>query len=74
MKNNVWALFGLIIGSALLSLEGFLLRLIQMLDKTTGCWHSNVWVYAKEPILLISLTITICIIVVSVVAFFNKPK
>ena len=74
MKYKTMAIFGLIIGFAFFSIEGFLLRLIQMIEKTTGSWYGNILEYAKEPIIMISLIITICIIILSAIGIFYKKK
>lgn len=64
----------MILGSAVLSMELFGLRLLQMLEKTTGSWYSSVWAYAQEPIILLSLGITVCIILISAVSLIYKTE
>lgn len=74
MELRFLGIFGLILGLSILSLEGFLLRTIQMMDETTGSWFSDITVYAKEPILCISILITVFVVIWSIVCIFLSRK
>lgn len=70
MKNKVVALMGIIFGGLFLSLEVYLLKLVQIIDKSTGSWFENAWEYANEPTCKIALLITVAVIIFSFYLFF----
>lgn len=75
MRLRFLGIFGLILGLLVLSLEGFLLRLIQVIDQTTGSWSPNIMAYAMEPIPCISILITVIVVICSICCiYFSYEK
>lgn len=72
MNNKVVALLGIIFGGLFLSFELYLLKLVQIIDKSTGSWFENVWEYAKMSPCKIALLITVAVIVFSFYIFFTS--
>ena len=73
------ALQGMIFGSLFLSLELYLLKLVQFSDKVTGSWYENIWVYGRQFPCNAALLITVAVILFSAVIFFtgknsSKPE
>lgn len=74
MNLRFLGIFGLIFGLLVLSLEGFLLRLIQVIDQLAGSWYPNIIMYAKEPILCISILITVIVVICSICCIYDSCK
>lgn len=75
MKSRFLGIFGLILGLLVLSLEGFLLRLIQVIDQLAGSWYPNILRYAMEPIPCISILITVIVVICSICCiYFSYEK
>lgn len=55
----------LCIGIFVLCLELYMVKLIQTMEKVSGSFHTSVWKYFEEPILLIPFIITSLVIVYS---------
>jgi len=72
MKNKQVALIGIIFGGLFLSLELFMLILVQLIDRSTGEWFENVWEYAKMFPCNVALIITIAVIAFSFYVFFTN--
>lgn len=73
MKKLV-GLIGMLFGGCCLSLEIFMLMVIQRLDKMAGSWYTNLWAYAEETPCLIAFAITAAVIVVSAILFIRKES
>lgn len=57
----------LCIGIFVLCLELYMVKLVQMMERLTRIeWHTNVWNYLKEPILLVPFIATILVIIYSI--------
>ena len=63
-------ILGMIISVSILSLECFLLRMVQALEQTSGSWYYNVAEYAKEPIILLSFALVIGVLIYSIICIF----
>ncbi len=74
MELRFLGIFGLIFGLLVLSLEGFLLRMIQVVDQTTGSWYPNILRYAMEPIPCISILITVIVVIGSIGCIYYSCK
>ena len=74
MTIRFCGLIGFFIGISLLSLELILLKSIQILEKISGSWYSNIIDYIKEPTILLSFVLTGCIIISSVIVIFYGYK
>ena len=62
-------------GTLVLSLELYGLKLIQIIDKSTGTsFWPHAWLYLKEAPIPIAVMITVCIIIAGVVMMFTKDK
>lgn len=72
MKNKMIALIGIIFGGLFLSLELYMLILVQFIDKSTGRWFEDIWEYAKMPPCSIALLITVAVIAFSFYIFFTS--
>ncbi len=77
MKEKINGVYILCIGILVLSLELYMVKLIQSMDKVTGSWHGNIWIYFKEPIIFIPFMATICVIIYSIyiiikTSFYSK--
>lgn len=64
-------LLGIILGGLCLSLEIYLLRLLQGLDKAAGSWYTDAWTYAGEGPCLAALILTAIIIIFSAILFIT---
>ncbi len=64
MKKSV-GLIGMIGGGLCLSLEIYMLRVLQGLEKAAGSWHTNAWRYAESGPCLAALILTALIIIAS---------
>lgn len=63
MNGRGMGLLGLMLSALTLSLELSLLKLIQMLERTTGSWHENIWVYVKAFPMNLALALTLAVMV-----------
>lgn len=70
MKKSV-GLLGMILGGLCLALEVYMLGLVQGLDKASGSWHTDPWLYAWESPYLVAFILTAGIIVFSAAVFFK---
>lgn len=68
MKKSI-GLMGMIGGGLCLSLEIYLLRVLQGLDKAAGSWFHNAWDYAKSGPCFVALALTVCILIASAAIF-----
>lgn len=74
MKKNI-ALLGIIFGGFFFSLELYLLKILQLLEKTTGSWFENILEYAKSfPVNLSFLLTGFIILFCFGLFFFGKNK
>lgn len=55
----------LCIGIFALCLELYMIKLIQTMEKVSGSFHTSVWAYFEEPIILVPFIITALVIVYS---------
>ena len=55
MKNKFFASLLLCASLLVLSLELYLLKLIQSADKICGEYYENIWYYLKDPFLVIPI-------------------
>lgn len=67
-------LIGIIASGLLLSLEIYMLKIIQSLEMVHGSWRTNVWGYLCETPCAVGFGITICILIFSIIAFCQKEK
>ena len=76
MKKRSIALICIVLGSLFLSIELFLLKVVQLLDRSaTGSWHENAMLYAIEFPCNIAFAITISVIIFSCAALLvSKHK
>lgn len=74
VKRKVVGLLGIIFGGLTLSLELFLLRVIQGLEMVSGSWSPNVWNYAKQSPCIWALLLTVGIIISSLIVFFTAKE
>ena len=74
VKRKVVGLLGIIFGGLTLSLELFLLRVIQGLERTAGSWFQDVWVYAKQPPCIWALLLTAGILIFSLILIFDTKE
>lgn len=74
MKQKAVGLTGIIFGMLFLSLELYMLKIIQLLEKAAGNWYDNVWKYASQCPANIAITITVCVIIFSAVIFVTAKK
>ena len=65
-------LIGIIMSSLLLSLEIYMLKIIQSLEMAKGSWRTSAWGYLSEPTCAVGFGITICILVGSIILFCRK--
>lgn len=70
MKKKAIGLLGMIFGGLFLSLELYMLKIIQVIEKSSGSWFSDVWVYAGEFPANAALLVTLVVILVSTAVFF----
>ncbi len=68
MKKSV-GLMGMIGGGLCLSLEIYMLRVLQGLDKAAGSWLNSAWRYAGSGPCLAALILTVLIIIASSAIF-----
>lgn len=74
VKRKTVGLLGIIFGGLTLSLELFLLRVIQGLEMVKGSWSPNVWNYAKQSPCIWALLLTVAILILSLVLIFDKKE
>lgn len=74
MKRKSVGLLGIIFGGLTLSLELFLLRMIQGMDMVRGQWWEDVWVYAGQFPCNWALLLTAGILIFSLVLIFDKKE
>lgn len=74
MKRKTVGLLGIIFGGLTLSLELFLLRMIQGMDMVRGQWWEDVWRYALEFPCNWALLLTAVILILSLVLIFDKKE
>lgn len=74
MKQKAVGLTGIIFGILFLSLELFMLKMIQLLEKATGYWYDNVWKYAFQCPANIAIIITVCVIIFSATIFYTAKE
>lgn len=72
--QKIIGLIGILSGALLLSLELYMLKFIQLLEKTTGSWYDDVWRYAIQYPSNIALLIPVCIIIFSLIVFLTAKK
>lgn len=72
MNKKVVGLLGIIFGGLFLSLELYMLKLVQFIDIPKGSWFENAWEYAKEPPCNIALIITVAVIAFSFYIFLTS--
>ena len=72
MKRFIGAI-GIILGGLFLSLEIYMLKVIQSLEMIHGEWRTNAWGYAGESPCTIALILTVAVIIFSFVTF-QKAK
>lgn len=68
MKKSV-GMMGMILGGLCLSLEIYLLDVLQGLDKVKGEWYTSAWSYTGEAPCLLAFAVTAIVIGLSVYAF-----
>ena len=73
MKRYV-GLIGIILSGLVLSLEIYMLQMIQTLEKIYGRWKNNALWYAGEPSCAIALIITIVILILSIYIFASSKR
>lgn len=73
MKKSTGAI-GIILGGLSLSLEIYMLKVIQSLEMIHGEWCTSAWDYAGEPPCTIALILTASIIIFSLVIFYTKKN
>lgn len=73
MKRTI-GLLGIILGVLVLSLELFLLKMMQLLEKLDGRFYSSLWRYAGEPPCSFALILTLIVLAVSVWTFAAGKK
>ncbi|QSX05915.1 hypothetical protein JYG23_00130 [Sedimentibacter sp. zth1] len=71
MKKKSIGLIGIIFGGFLLSLELYLTKIAQLIDKTSGSYYTSVWKYAGMFPCSIALIITIVLIFYSIYIYFT---
>lgn len=71
MKKFTGAI-GMILGGLFLSLEIYMLKVIQSLEMIHGSWRTNAWSYACESPCTIALILTVSVIIFSLVIFYTK--
>lgn len=74
MKRKAVGLLGIIFGGLTLSLELFLLRMIQGMDMVRDQWWEDVWRYALEFPCNWALLLTVAILILSLVLIFDKKE
>lgn len=74
MKRKAVGLLGIIFGGLTLSLELFLLRVIQGLEMVKGSWSPNVWNYAKQSPCIWALLLTVGILIFSLILIFDTKE
>ncbi|MGN0136175.1 hypothetical protein [Anaerotignum sp.] len=74
MKRKSVGLLGIIFGGLTLSLELFLLRVIQGLEMVKGSWSPNVWNYAKQSPCIWALLLTAGILIFSLILIFDTKE
>lgn len=65
---------GMIASALILSLEIFLLKILQSLDKITGEWETSAWSYLTCPTSLFALLLVLIVFVVSLVLYLNGKE
>lgn len=65
---------GMIASALILSLEIFLLKILQSLDKITGEWETSAWSYLTCPTSLLALLLVLIVFVVSLVLYLNGKE
>ena len=74
MKKMI-GLIGIIASGLLLSLEVYMLKGIQILEKMAfGTWYTNAWDYLREPPCAVGVGIPICVLVFSIIVFCKKEN
>lgn len=73
MRKMVGAM-GIILGTLVLSLEIYGLRLIQSIEMAHGEWWDSAWSYAGEAPCTIALVLTAIVIIVSLTIFLSERK
>ncbi len=71
MKKFVGAI-GIICGILFLSIEIYSLRVLQALERISGSWRINVWMYACEPPCTVALILTVGVVLFSIYLFYKK--
>lgn len=74
MKKKSVGLMGMIFGGLFLSLELYLLKGIQLIEKSSGSWYEDVWVYAGQFPINVALLVTVAVILVSALVFFMAKE
>lgn len=74
VKRKAVGLLGIIFGGLTLSLELFLLRVIQGLEMVKGSWSPNVWNYAKQSPCIWALLLTAGILIFSLILIFDTKE
>lgn len=65
---------GMIASALILSLEIFLLKILQSLDKITGEWETSAWSYLTDPTSLLALLLVLIVFVTSLVLYLNGKE
>ena len=65
---------GMIASALILSLEIFLLKILQSLDKITGEWETSAWSYLTCPTSLLALLLVLIVFVVSLVLYLSGKE
>lgn len=73
MRKNV-GLIGIIASSLLISLEIYMLKIIQSLEMVYGHWRLSALGYLCETPCAVGFGITICVLIFSVIVFCQKGK
>ena len=71
MNKKATALLGVILGGLTLSLELFLLKVLQSLEKLHGSWWTNAMNYAAEVPCALGFLVTAAVILFSLAVYFT---
>lgn len=74
MKTKEIGLIVFLLSNLFLSIQVYLLKIVQKLDRISGSSFVNELRYLEEPLILLSFSITICVLIFSLFLIFKEKK